>query len=332
MFFFLHTRPARAGFFSDLMGLLSGGAEASAITTRQSEQISAASFPLMGSQTAGGGTGGPVDDLLPPLQITQGNALVASRNPAGTLPRPNQDQIAVYTVEAGDTPGAIAEKFGISLNTLLWANNIRNADRIGIGDDLIILPVTGVHYTVKKRDTLESVAKEFKGDADDIAQFNGLAIGEPLEPGITLIIPDGEVVSPPAPHRPAPDRSSPSRIAVLPEYRGYFLRPVMGGRKSRRIHGYNAVDLANSCGLPVLASADGSVIAVRSAGWNGGYGKYLVVSHPNHTQTLYAHLSSVFFSPGQAVEQGNAIGLIGSTGNSTGCHVHFEIRGARNPF
>lgn len=281
----------------------------------------------MGSQPAGG-AGGPVDDASSPLQITQGNALVASRNPAGTLPRLSNDQIVVYTVEPGDTPGAIAEKFGISLNTLLWANNIRNANMIRAGDDLIILPVTGVQYAAKKGDTLESIARAFKGDVDDIEQFNGLAIGAPLEPGTTLIIPDGEFSAPPQ-ERPAQSRG---RIAALPEYSGYFLRPIVGGRRSRGVHGYNGVDLAQSCGLSVLASADGSVIAARSAGWNGGYGKYLVVSHPNNTQTLYAHLSSVFFSPGQAVERGNAIGLIGSTGNSTGCHVHFEIRGARNPF
>ncbi len=325
--FFFYPHPARAGFFSDVLSFLAGN-EASAITTRQSEQVSAVSFPLMGSQPANGGTGGPIDDISPPLQITQGNALVASRNPAGTLPRSYQDQIVVYTVEPGDAPGAIAEKFGISLNTLLWANNIRNANLIRVGDELVILPVTGVQYTVKKGDTLQSIVKAFKGDADEIAQFNGLAIGESLEPGVALIIPDGEFA--PAPVPGASQRQP--RFLSLPEYAGYYMRPIFGGRKSRGVHGYNAVDLANSCGLPVVASAEGTVILTRSSGWNGGYGKYLVISHPNNTQTLYAHLSSIFASFGQRVAQASQIGMIGSTGNSTGCHVHFEIRGARNPF
>ena len=90
--------------------------------------------------------------------------------------------------------------------------------------------------------------------------------------------------------------------------------------------------MANSCGLPILASAAGTIIVARDAGWNGGYGKYLVVSHPNGTQTLYAHLNAVLAKYGQQVAQGSQIGKIGSTGNSTGCHLHFEVRGARNPF
>jgi len=110
------------------------------------------------------------------------------------------------------------------------------------------------------------------------------------------------------------------------------MRPIFGGRRSRGIHGYNGIDLADSCGSPVVTSAPGTVIILRSSGWNGGYGKYIVVTHPNGTQTLYAHLSSVLASVGQFVAQGSQIGNIGSTGNSTGCHVHFEIRGAKNPF
>ena len=106
----------------------------------------------------------------------------------------------------------------------------------------------------------------------------------------------------------------------------------MGGRKTQGIHGYNGVDLASSCGEPVFASASGSVILARPTGWNSGYGQYTVLSHSNSTQTLYAHLSKIFVSPGQNVSQGAIIGLIGSTGRSTGCHVHFEVRGARNPF
>jgi murein DD-endopeptidase MepM/ murein hydrolase activator NlpD len=92
------------------------------------------------------------------------------------------------------------------------------------------------------------------------------------------------------------------------------------------------VDLVSSCGSPVLASAEGAVLIVRSSGWNGGYGRYLALNHPNGTQTLYAHLLGILASPGQYVSQGAQIATVGSTGNSTGCHLHFEIRGARNPF
>lgn len=317
---------AQAGFFSEILKfLLREGGE-----PPDQASFSSVSMPLLG----GNGpsiqplaVGGPDNVSSIPISATGDSALVASRNPAGTLPNPQQDRILIYTVTPGDTPGSIAEQFGISLNTLLWANNIRNANIIKIGDELVILPVSGVKYEVKKGDTIETIARKFKGDAGEILGFNGLAIGEELEVGSVIIIPDGELA--PSPAVPA------SRIASsagLPEYRGYFLRPIIGGRKSRGPHGFNGIDLANSCGLPVLASADGAVIIARSSGWNGGYGRYIVVSHPNGTQTLYAHLASLLSSVGRHVNQGGAIGTIGSTGNSTGCHVHFEVRGAKNPF
>jgi len=110
------------------------------------------------------------------------------------------------------------------------------------------------------------------------------------------------------------------------------MRPIEGGRKSQKIHGYNAVDLANSCGTPVMAAASGDVLIGRGTGWNSGYGHYIVLVHPNGTQTLYAHLSENIATEGWHVTQGQVIGYMGTTGKSTGCHVHFEIRGAKNPF
>lgn len=320
---------ARAGFLSDLWKKIAGVGV---------EEVSASvSMPLLGSQAfppspGSDGIGGPQDaeDAVLPLPSTQESALIASRNPLGTLPSSRTGEILVYTVREGDTPGAIADHFGISLNTLLWANNIRNPHLIKVGDELVILPVSGVKYEIKKGDTVESIAKKFKGDVNEILSFNGLAIDEVLDPGTTIIIPDGEIAAPPS---PVPSgKNNGLRFSSFPEYVGYYLRPILGGRKSRGIHGYNGVDLANSCGLPVLASADGAVIIARTTGWNGGYGKYIVLAHSNGTQTLYAHLSQIFVTAGQEMQQGMALGLIGSTGNSTGCHVHFEVRGARNPF
>lgn len=321
----LFPRSADAGFFSALMRLFGGVSSAETMSASPSAEFS---VPLMGSQESlPVSVGGPVDEETA-LVATQENALVSTRNPLGTIPRASTDQIVVYRVSPGDTPGGIAERFGISLQTLLWANNLRSGNTIKIGDDLVILPVTGVQYAVRRGDTLESIAKKFRGDAGDIASFNGLAIGEVLAIGQVVIIPDGELApsSPPATHAPS------SRMAGLPEHKGFYLRPIIGGRRSRGVHGYNGVDLANSCGSAVLASAAGTVIVARIGGWNGGYGLYAVVTHANNTQTLYAHLSSLAISAGDLVTQGTLIGTLGSTGNSTGCHVHFEIRGAKNPF
>lgn len=315
--------PAKAGFFSNLVKFLTGDTG----TENSVSAVASVSMPLLGSQPSVSSVGGPVEDPLFSLPATQDNALISPKNPLGTLPSYNQDQILVYTVEPGDTPTQIAENFGISLNTLLWANNIRNPNLIGIGDELIILPVSGVKYEVKRGDTIESIAIRLKGDVPDILNFNGLAVDETLKVGTIIIIPDGEVTLPPS--------SSPVstvRSGGLPEHRGYYLRPILGGRKSRGIHGLNGVDLADSCGKPILASAAGTILIARATGWNGGYGKYVVMTHTNGTQTLYAHLSSILGKVGQQVAQSSQIATIGSTGNSTGCHIHFEVRGAKNPF
>ena len=109
------------------------------------------------------------------------------------------------------------------------------------------------------------------------------------------------------------------------------MRPVTGPR-SQGIHGYNGVDIAGSCGGQIRAAAAGTVIVSKGYGWNGGYGIYVVITHANGTQTLYAHNATNWVISGQYVAQGQIIGTVGSTGRSTGCHVHFEVRGAKNPF
>ncbi|MBI3630880.1 MAG: M23 family metallopeptidase [Candidatus Sungbacteria bacterium] len=336
LFLFLSPAPAHAGFFSDGCGgfcrnvlkFFSGDAAA-----EEKPAVPAVSLPLLGSSgyaaasIEGSANGDSVGQ--DPLPASQDNALISPHNPLGVSPDPGHDQIILYTIQSGDTSSSIAAHFGISLNTLLWANNLHRDSKLGEGDELVILPVTGVQYGVKKGDTLESIAKRFRGDAGEIMNFNGLAAGEPLEVGTTIIIPDGELASTPASVSP----KAPARFRGLPEFAGYYMRPVIGGRNSRAtpsnphgIHGYNGVDLANSCGAPVFASAAGTVIVARWTGWNGGYGKYVVMAHENSTQTLYAHLNVILVVAGQTVPQGSQIGAIGTTGNSTGCHVHFEIR------
>lgn len=349
---FFIPAPARAGFFSNLAKFFLPD---SATAVQPDLPTATILLPLLGSRQIGqqpdesdgdGKTsaGWRTDPDPAPLAVVQDSALVGSLNPLGIMSENGQDKIIAYVVQPGDTGRGIANKFGISFNTLLWANDLKNASEIRAGDSLVILPVSGIQYEVRKGDTIDSIIKKFKpkdltDEADilsfkaDILSFNNLAVGEDLEAGSAILIPDGEltVLAPSRPSRSGPSGSG-TRFANLPEYRGYYMRPVIGGRRSRGIHGYNGVDLANSCGLPALASADGTVIIARTSGWNGGYGKYVVINHGNGTQSLYAHLSAILTTTGQRVSQGTQIGNIGSTGNSTGCHVHFEIRGARNPF
>ena len=268
------------------------------------------------------------------ITIVNNNSLLPDSGPMGTIAdiedKVGSDQISIYVVREGDNLSQIASMFNVSVNTIIWSNDITKWSKITPGQTLVILPISGVKYEVKKGDTVKSIAKKLNSDADEIIQFNDLPASGQLAEGQTIIVPNGEIA--PAPSAKPGSKSNPVRGANGPSYAGYYLRPIDGGRKSQGLHGYNGVDLADTCGTPVMASASGDVIISREGGWNGGYGNYVVISHSNGTQTLYSHLSSNIVSAGWHVVKGQVIGYIGSTGKSTGCHVHFEVRGAKNPF
>ncbi len=234
--------------------------------------------------------------------------------------------ITTYVVREGDTIGAIAEMFKISTNTIRWANNL-TSNTLKLGQELVILPISGVRHIVKSGDTLATIAKKYGADQSDVLAYNGLSVSAKLAVGDEIIIPDGEMTS------SAGTNTNATKIASgLKEVVGYFLRPIAGGKKSQHIHGHNAVDLAAPVGTPIMAAADGKVILSKSGGYNGGYGTYVVVSHANGTQTVYGHMSDNYVSVGQTISQGDVIGRIGMTGNTSGPHIHFEVRGAKNPF
>jgi len=267
------------------------------------------------------------------LPIVEDNALVSegffSMVPSAIFHKPSSDQISVYVVRKGDTLSQIAEMFDVTVNTIMWGNDL-SSNTLKEGDTLIILPISGVKHTVVKGDSLASIAKKYKGDVEEIMAYNNLEQNAALPLGSIVIIPDGEVLA-------TSISSSGSSIirsssSGLKEYIGYYMRPIVGGRKSQGIHGYNGIDLAAPIGTPILASASGEVIISRSGGWNGGYGNYIVIRHDNGTQTLYSHNSSNNVSVGEKVNQGDVIGFVGRTGKATGPHLHFEIRGAKNPF
>lgn len=110
----------------------------------------------------------------------------------------------------------------------------------------------------------------------------------------------------------------------------FFTKPAKGTNWGV-IHANNGVDIANTCGTPVVSAAAGRVTDI-GAGWNGGYGNAVTITHANKTKTFYAHLEEVAVEIGQKVAQGEQVGVIGMTGKSTGCHLHFEVHGGKNPF
>jgi murein DD-endopeptidase MepM/ murein hydrolase activator NlpD len=250
---------------------------------------------------------------------------------------PTDDTISTYEIKKGDTLASIAKLFGVSKNTIMWANDLKS-EKLIPGDTLVILPVTGVRHTAKKGDTIASIAKKYKGDADDIAKYNGIAVDTTLDGGDIVIVPDGEIAVPVAAvKKTVKGPAVASFEKLLDSYAnstpsGFLVRPIVGGRKSQGLHGHNGVDLASSIGTPVMASANGTVISAKSSGYNGGYGEMIIISHAGNIQTVYGHLSAVKVSVGQHVSQGEVIGAVGNTGKSTGPHLHFEVRGAKNPF
>ncbi len=263
-------------------------------------------------------------DLHPIL--ASDNALVAEIGPAGTASDIDSDintAISLYVVRTGDTFGEIAKMFGVSVNTIVWANDLGANPSLKVGETLVILPITGIRYTVKKGDTIKSVADAYKADFNEVLQYNGLSKNSLLVLGSTLLIPDAESTVPAKP---------PTKVTISVKS-NYYMRPISGGYRSQGVHGHNGVDLAAPVGTPIYAAASGTVIASKvDGGWNGGYGNYVIISHPNGTQTLYAHTLVNLVSVGSVVKKGQTIARIGMTGKTTGPHVHFEIRGAVNPF
>lgn len=284
--------------------------------------LTSISMPLLQS------TGNPNPKLAVavPSNIVAGVALASDSNPmADGARKVSSDQISVYVVREGDTLSQIADMFEVSINTIRWANDMTGKSTIHPGQTLVILPVTGIRHTVKKGDTVQSIAKKYKGDADEIFSYNGFDEDVKLTVGQEVVVPDGEIAAPASSGGGAP------RSYTGPSYAGYYLRPVNGVR-SQGLHGHNGIDIAAPPGSPIYAAAAGEVIISSTGGWSGGYGNYVVIKHDNGTQTLYAHNSSNAVSSGQTVAQGDVIGYVGSTGRSTGSHVHFEVRGAANPF
>lgn len=267
--------------------------------------------------------------------LVSGNALVAEIGPSGTVSDIEKDttnnQISLYVVRDGDTLSNIAKMFNVTPNTIIWANDIDKDTALYEGQKLVILPISGIRYTVKKGDNIRNIVLKHKADLNEVLKYNDITLSSPIIPGDIIIIPDTE----PTPKLQSLLKKSISNTTKefnTPFYPGYYMRPIDGGYRSQGIHGYNGVDLAVSIGTPIHAAAAGTVIVSKTGGWHGGYGNYVIISHPNGTQTVYAHTLKNFVNVGDVVEQGQMIAKVGSTGNSTGPHVHFEIRGARNPF
>lgn len=281
---------------------------------------------------------------LPNLPSTSVEPVISRRMDLHTIiPTRSRKEIQEYTVDTGDSVFAIANAFGLKPESVLWANydSLKdNPDQLSPGMELIIPPEDGVLYEWNENDTLQGVAEKFKAESEAILGWSGnkLDLTNPvIAPGTLVMIPGGQRefqqwVIPTIPRgRAGVSSSLLGGGACEGGYEGAygtggFIWPADNHTLSGNDYwsGHLAIDIAAGEGAHIYASDSGVVVFAGSA--FGGYGNMVVIDHGNGYQTLYAHLSSVGAHCGQSALQGQYIGTAGSTGNSTGPHLHFEIR------
>ena len=268
-----------------------------------------------------------------------GNAVVAPAMPQVPEPGSNEEpsrrqQSFIYTVASGDTIESIAAQHDISSNTVLWANGLNSNTTLKVGDHLTILPTTGVLHTVASGDTVSEVANKYDAAASDIIDYNGLDEDAKLSIGQKLIVPDGYIAPRAAPQivpqderlATEPDGPAPPPVEVTG---AGLIWPTTTKHIAQYFKwGHTGIDIDNRARPPVYAAAAGTI---EFAGWLGGYGNLIIVNHGQGLRTYYAHLEKFYASEGQAVAKGDAIAKMGSTGRSTGPHLHFEVRKLGQP-
>jgi murein DD-endopeptidase MepM/ murein hydrolase activator NlpD len=264
-----------------------------------------------------------------------GSAIVKPNMPITDATQQDRDQVEYYVVEGGDTVSTIAQQFGVSTDTILWENRLGAKDYIKPGEKLTVLPMSGVSHQVKKGDSVASIAKLYGVEASAIIDFNKLASADDIKSGDILIVPGGEAPEVVAPKPTLAQSSAKSNQSVasgnsqpLAPIKVPASKKLFWPTSSHKLNqyfgrGHTGIDIDGDVGSPIYAAEGGRAVTV---GWNkGGYGLYIILEHADGRRTLYGHLSKVFISAGQQVTKGQNIANMGSTGRSTGPHLHFEV-------
>lgn len=323
-----------------------GAIWASLVTTEQSELIveTATEHPIVSNKASALAVGGTtqrsdtnssntsteVDGSLGVSPIAVGGDTVVGADINNTT---NRQETINYVVQPDDTLSTIAHSFELTSKTLVWANGMSDQDFIKPGQTLKIPPVEGYLYVVKKGETVASIVKKYGGEENAVLNANHLATAEALQPGQEIIIPGGE---PPAPPAPTPVQRRQAQIfggtasgnapPSAPAGRSRFIWPTSMRKINQYFRGryHTGLDIEGTYSTPIYAAAAGRVVYAGSD--RSGYGLHVVIDHGNGYETLYAHASKIFVSRGDAVKQGESIAMVGSTGRSTGTHLHFEIK------
>ena len=257
--------------------------------------------------------------------FSRDQVLVAANTTETLIPegRP-RSEVVKYKVQSGDTVSKVASIYQVNVDTIKWANNLSSVDEIKPGDTLAVPPVSGIVHKVKKGETLASLTKKYKADAQTVATypFNYIDDTLKLRVGQTLFLPGGKPPPPtPLPTAPSGPRNYPIFYAGGS---GLFAWPVAGSLNQSPSWWHPAIDIGAPYGTPVKAAMTGTA---TTAGFNGyGFGNYIVIDHGNGYTSAYAHLASLNVRAGQSVGKGQLIGSVGCTGFCTGPHLHLEIK------
>lgn len=238
-----------------------------------------------------------------------------------------RDKIIEYTVKDGDTISSIAQNFNVSTETILWENNLGKNSFIRPGQTLNILPTNGVSYKIAANDTLAKIAKKYQADTNKIIEFNQLFNETDIQAGQVIIIPEGQPYYPPV--STSPKLASISKIFTPTHVDVPVGEKMAWPTTARRISQYFnwrhvGLDIDGEFGDPIWAAEDGTIIKV--AYMKSGYGYHVIIDHGNGKQTLYGHFQKIYVEQGQKVSRGDVLGEMGSTGYSTGSHLHLEVR------
>ncbi len=280
--------------------------------------VGVVSAPILANSYPGTSTGN-LEDITSPSEIVTSLDDPAAYGIQTMISEKPRDQVISYSVTAGDTLSTVAEKFGVSIDTIKWSNDLKK-DSLSIGQELKIPPVSGIVHKVKEGETVQSIAKKYKTESQKIVNFpfNDFADLDTfaLNVGQTLIVPDGVQPEAPAIARPLPPTFAGGS--------GQLLWPASGIITQYPVWYHNALDIANAS-APGIAVAEAGVVSLVEY-LRYGYGSYAIVDHGNGLSTLYAHMSEMYVKVGDRLSRGQILGRMGSTGRSTGTHLHFEVR------
>lgn len=248
---------------------------------------------------------------------------------------------AVHTVESGESLSVIAEKYGVSSDSIKWENNITNANSIRAGQKLLVPPVNGISYKVNSGETLEKIATKYEITPEAIIAQNGLASDAVVVNGQAIFLPNAEPIAVAVPiastyirnndtyvENRSVDYSSIPSNTTTPSGGKIFIYPTKGSITQGYHAGHYAIDIADRSKPPIWAPAAGTVVKVSTGTWGGGYGNHVILDHGNGLKSLYAHMDSVNVVNGQWLNQGDVIGIMGNTGRVygvTGIHLHWEV-------